>query len=325
MKLFLHGRSLERVRPALEATGLDLDIYALEGEQVRHGSERIAPDSFDPDIIWITLDAFAARELGPFFKAALTGKSKKWVQTFNAGLDLPVFRQIFDRGVTMSNSNAQAVPIAEFVIARVSGAWYPHVTWCDEQTAHRWTRVPFRELAGSRWLIFGYGNIAREIAKRVKAFGAHVTGIRRSGGSDDFADVMDVPANLLKHLPNADVVVLASGLNAETHHVANANFFAAMKTGSILVNIGRGGLVDEPALLAALENDAPGVAILDVFETEPLPADSPFWDHPKVRMSAHTSPTSDGIIARGDRLFLDNLVRYAKGEPLINAVTERTF
>ncbi len=325
MKLFLHAASFARNRAALAATGLPLDIYTFDGEAIRHGDETVVPEALDPEIVWLSLDAFGTSQLGPFFRAALIAPGVKWVQTFNAGLDSPVFRQIFDRGIKMSNSNAQAVSIAEFVMARVSAEWYPHARWREAQAAHAWTRIEFRELSRSRWLVAGYGNIGREIARRVKGFGAHVTGIRRSGGSDEFADALDTPDNLLKHLPSADVVVLAAALNAQTHRTANAAFFAAMKPGSILVNIGRGGLVDEPALLAALDKGIPEVAILDVFETEPLPPESPFWTHPRVRVSAHTSPVSDGLVARGDRLFLDNLVRYAKGETLINEVSERTF
>ena len=126
-------------------------------------------------------------------------------------------------------------------------------------------------------------------------------------------------------LGEADVVVLACGLNASTRDLANAAFFAAMKPGAYFVNIGRGGCVDETALLAALEGDRPGLAILDVFKQEPLPSDSPLWAHPKVRITAHTSPSSMGTLRRGDELFLENLKRYAAGQKLINEVGADAF
>ncbi len=100
--------------------------------------------------------------------------------------------------------------------------------------------------------------------------------------------------------------------------MCDAAFFQALKPGAILLNIGRGGLVDEDALKAGLDRDQPAHAVLDVFQTEPLPADSWFWDHPKVRVSAHTSNSGDGNLGRGDALFLENLRRYLAKEPLLN-------
>jgi phosphoglycerate dehydrogenase-like enzyme len=96
-----------------------------------------------------------------------------------------------------------------------------------------------------------------------------------------------------------------------------------MKPGAIRINIGRGGLVDEDALRAGLDRDQPAHAVLDVFATEPLPADSWFWDHPKVRVSAHTSNSGDGNLGRGDELFLENLRRYLAKEPLLNEADPR--
>lgn len=113
---------------------------------------------------------------------------------------------------------------------------------------------------------------------------------------------------------------MACALNDETRDLANAGFFAAMKPGSILINIGRGGLLDEDALRASLDADRPGHAVLDVFKTEPLPADSLIWDHPKVRVTPHASNRGALTGARGEALFLENLGRYLRCEPLLNLV-----
>jgi phosphoglycerate dehydrogenase-like enzyme len=113
-------------------------------------------------------------------------------------------------------------------------------------------------------------------------------------------------------------VVLACALNDDTRGMCDAAFFQVVKPGAILINIGRGALVDEDALKAGLERDQPGHAVLDVFAVEPLPADSWFWDHPKVRVSAHTSNSGDGNVGRGDDLFLENLRRYLARETLLN-------
>jgi phosphoglycerate dehydrogenase-like enzyme len=115
-------------------------------------------------------------------------------------------------------------------------------------------------------------------------------------------------------LPSCDVVVLAAPSNPESRHVIDASRLQRMKPGSILVNIARGALIDEPALLASLERGVPACAILDVFETEPLPSESPLWSHPRVRVSAHDAANSDGFVTRNDELFLRNLARFAAGQ-----------
>ncbi len=164
----------------------------------------------------------------------------------------------------------------------------------------------------------GFGNIGHEIAKRIKPFGVDLTVVRRNPAPDPLVDrVIGLP-ELAAALPDADVIVLACALNDKTRGMCDAGFFQALKPGAILINIGRGGLVDEEALRAGLDRDQPAHAVLDVFQTEPLPADSWFWDHPKVRVSAHTSHSGDGKLARGDELFLENLRRYLAKEPLLN-------
>ena len=115
-------------------------------------------------------------------------------------------------------------------------------------------------------------------------------------------------------------MVLSPPLNPATHHLANDAFFKAMKPGSVLVNVGRGGLVDEAALLPALDRGIPAHAVLDVFETEPLPPESPFWAHPRVSLTAHCSGVTGTQNERNRLLFLDNLGRYLTGQALLNQI-----
>jgi phosphoglycerate dehydrogenase-like enzyme len=224
----------------------------------------------------------------------------------------------------MSNTHAQAPGIADYILTQVLAEWHPIGDQRAAQAEHAWARLPFRELAESEWLIVGYGHIGRETARRARAFGARVIGVRRTLAPDPYADAIAPFSDLPRLLPQADIVVLAASLNGTTQHLADARFFAAMKEGAILVNVGRGGLVAEHDLLS-LDRDRPALAILDVFEVEPLPKESPFWDHPKVRVTGHCSAATAGMFARIDRVFWDNTARYAKGEPLLHEVNASNF
>jgi phosphoglycerate dehydrogenase-like enzyme len=208
--------------------------------------------------------------------------------------------------------------MSEYVLATVLDHFQRGADRRKAQAAREWARLPFREVAGSHWLIVGFGAIGQEVARRAKSFGAHITGVRRSKGSHALADALVAPAGLAEALARADVVVLSLPLMPATENLVDAKFLAAMKKGSLLVNVGRGGLVDEDALLAALDRGVPEHAILDVFRTEPLPADSPFWNHQRVTLTGHASAIGSGLEARTDALFVENLERYLRGAPLLN-------
>jgi len=325
MKLMLHANALRRVESRLRDSGLALELYIVEEGTIRRNGAAVEQGAARPEVVWASLDTYPRAQFRPFFGAALETPGVKWLQTFNAGLDLPIFRDIVRKGVRLTNSSAQAVAIAEYVMGQVLSEWYPTAQYRTAQAAHEWRQIGFRELSQSRWLIVGYGHIGREIARRAKGFGAHVAGVRRSPKADDFADEVTALADLPRLLQEADVVVLACALNETTRDLVGANFLRQMKAGSYLVNIGRGGLIEEDALVAALDAGRPSLAILDVFREEPLPKTSALWDHPKIRVSAHTSAAGSGTVARGDALFLDNLSRYARGERLLNEIEESFF
>jgi phosphoglycerate dehydrogenase-like enzyme len=240
------------------------------------------------------------------------------VQSATAGFDHPMFGQLVSKGVSLTTSHGQAVGMADYVLAGVLDHFQRGPERRAAQTAHVWWRESFREVEGTRWLVIGFGAIGQGVAKRARAFGAEVIGVRRNPAIHPLADRI-VGLNVLAgELPDADVVVLSIPLSAATRHLANAGFFAAMKPGSVLVNVGRGGLVDEPALLAALDRGIPAHAVLDVFAIEPLPTESPFWDNPRVAVNGHASGLTGGQHLRNQALFLDNLARFAAGEPLLN-------
>jgi len=319
MQILMSKAAHGRVGSRLAAVAPTADVITVDaGETYERAGQAIDVAAVDPEVIWFSLDSYAGGLMGTLVGRALKSPSARWVQVFSAGIDAPIFRTILEKGLRMSRSSAQAIPIAEYVVAHALSLQVPIEAQAALQRERTWKSTPYRELAKTHWVLIGYGNIGREIATRIKPFGVHLTVIRHSAGAAELADRTLALKDLPRVLPETDVVVLAPALNDETRGMCDEAFFKAMKPGSILINIGRGGLVDEDALRAGLDRDQPAHAVLDVFQTEPLPADSWFWDHPKVRASAHTSNSGDGNLGRGDALFLENLRRYLAKEPLLN-------
>ena len=316
MRLLIHEKAWRRVE-ALIPAGVEALTVNDAGEILLAG-QALDADRAQPDIVWANADAFFSPGARTFMTAALKSSSLRWVQRGAAGFDTPVFGQFIQKGARLTTSHGQAVGMADYVLWGVLDALQDGPGRRAAQAAGQWERRPFREIEGSRWTIFGFGAIGRGVAVRARAFGAHITAIRRSAALDPAADRMAKQADLPELMAETDVLVLAAPLTPETRHVANAGLFERMTPGSIFVNVGRGPLVDEAALLAALDRGIPEHAVLDVFETEPLPAESRFWNHPRVTLTPHSSGMSAGNAGRNDTLFLDNLRRYLAGEALEN-------
>jgi len=317
MQILMSEAAHARVRERLASMGDDLDVVTLDADGIaRRGSEVVDRASIDPEVYWASLDLFGQAPV--LFQQIFGGTRGKWIQAFVAGLDNPVFARIMAKGLRLTKSSAQAAAIAEYVMCNALSLLNAIAERQDAQARHDWRFLRFREVASTRWLIVGFGSIGHEIARRLAPFGAHLTVVRRDLAPEAGVDEVCGSAALPRLLPAADVVVLACALNNETRGIAGPAFFETMKPGAVLINIARGALVDEAALQAGLGRDQPAHAVLDVFQTEPLPADSWLWDHPKVRLSAHCSNAGDGVVARGDALFLENLRRYRAGEPLLN-------
>lgn len=320
MQILMTKAAHERLGARLAAVAPDAEaITAVSADAYERNGQPIAVEDIDPEVVWLSLDSYASGTLGQLFGRLMKTQAPRWTQIMAAGIDNPMFRSIMEKGVRISKSSAQATPIAEYVVAHALSLQVPIPAQAALQAKHEWKSTPYRELAHTRWVLVGFGNIGHEIARRIKPFGVDLTVVRRNpAAKGDLADrVIGLP-DLSGALPDADVVVLACALNDETRDMCDVAFFQALKPGAILINIGRGGLVDEDALKAGLDRDQPAHAVLDVFQTEPLPGDSWLWDHPKVRVTAHTSNSGDGNLARGDELFLENLRRYLAKEPLLN-------
>ncbi len=320
MRLLIHERSYARTKAAIDRYGAAIELYVMdETGAVTHGGAPVAADQVAPEVAWTNTDIYFGEARRPFMSAVIHSPALRWVQSGAAGVDDPVFGRIVAKGAKLTTSHGQAVGMADYVMWGVLDVLQMGPERRAAQAAHQWKRGPvFREVEGSNWTVVGFGAIGQGVGRRARAFGAHVTGLRRSPGPDAAADQIASMGELHDLLPATDVLVLCLPLSADTRHIAGPEAFSRMKPGSILVNVGRGGLVDEPALLNALDHDAPGHAVLDVFAQEPLPPESPFWSHPKVTVTSHSSGITVGNAARNDAVFLDNLRRFMAGEPLMN-------
>jgi len=280
-------------------------------------------DDAHPEVIWSTYDLFPDQGVRRFYGFAGRCGSLRWFASAAAGFETPFYAGLIDRGVRLTTGHGTRVAIAEFVLRAVLDAFQDAGAWRRLQAERRWERAPFafREVDGSRWLVWGMGHIGGEVARRARALGAEVVGVRRTPRGDEPVDVLCTPQEATDRIGRADVVVLTAASNASTARLVDAGFLAAMRPDAVLVNIARGDLVDEEALVASLDAGRPGTAVLDVFATEPLPAESPLWGHPRVVVSPHEAGASREANRRFAPEFCENLGRYLAGLPLAD---ERT-
>lgn len=320
----MYEKSWDHIGARLRGLDLDIDVVTFNDDgQFLINGHKTSPSEVNVDYFWLSahLNQGGARKMA--FETVLACKSVDVLQTFNAGLDDPFYKKASSQQIRICNSSAQGVAIAEYVMAQVLSVFQPIERQRAMQAAKEWQRTSFHELSRSNWLILGYGPIGQEVAKRAKVFGANITVVRRTPSTSDIVDRSGTLDDLQTFLPDADVILLACPLNDGTRGLASTNFFKMVKDDAVLVNIARGGLIDNAALIASLDNGKLSTAILDVFHTEPLPVDDPLWSHPKIRLTSHTSFAGDGVQDRWDHLFLDNIQRYMRGETLAAEVDPR--
>ncbi|MGE0878739.1 MAG: D-2-hydroxyacid dehydrogenase [Acidimicrobiia bacterium] len=271
------------------------------------------------DVAWATHDLFVEGPAAEYFAACSSSSTLRWFQSSGAGVDSPFFAALSRRGIQVTISHAASVPIAEFVMRSVLQWYQQPQRWESQRAARSWKHHGFREVEGTSWLVVGLGSIGTEVASRARAFGARVVGVRRSPTGSEPVDAMIAPARLVEASVEADVVVVSAPGGADTRHLIDERFLRRMRDGSLLVNVARGSLVDEAALLAALDRDGGlGGAVLDAVAVEPPPTGSPLWDHPKVMLTPHNSFAGDRTIHRNAALFMENLDRFSDGRALLN-------
>ena len=246
--------------------------------------------------------------------------SVRWIQIGGSGFDhlLP-----WDtKRITVTNGAGVLAPfLAETVTGAMLALGGGFLNYLGQQRERRWHPVAFTPLRDRTLLVVGFGKIGECVARNVKALGMRVLAVRGTPAPHPAADEMHGPDALQALLPRADFVSLHVRLNPATRGMLSRKGLAAMKAGAYLVNTSRGPVVDEAALIDALRSGHLAGAYLDVFETEPLPAESPLWSMPNVLITPHSADNIHGWPRRFAELFADNLDRWRAGEPLLNRVT----
>jgi glyoxylate/hydroxypyruvate reductase A len=253
-------------------------------------------------------------------------KRLRWVQSTSAGVGQFAARHgLLDGDLVITTaSGVHAGPLAEFTLMAMLMFTKDVARLQRDRAAQRWERCAVRELAGQTAVIVGLGHIGRAVASVVRPLGVRTIGIVRQTAmrtaTELGVDRLVETAALQEVARLADTLVLCVPHTPETEGLISAQVINNLKPGALLVNVARGQVIDEGALLAALQHGKLLGAALDVFRHEPLPPDSPFWTLPNVLVSPHSASTGLGENARLVGLFLDNLRRYLDDEPLRNVV-----
>jgi phosphoglycerate dehydrogenase-like enzyme len=255
-----------------------------------------------------------------------------WVVTPSAGIDrLMNVKGLADReAIVVTNGRAMHGPaIADHVFAMLLTLTRNMREHTDNQREGNWddadSEVRPVALHGKTMLVVGIGGIGEEVAKRASGFGMRVIATRRTDApAPAFVQRVGKPDELISMLPEADVVAICVPLTKETEKLFDAKAFDAMKQGAILINVGRGKVVESDALLAALKSGKLGGACLDVTDPEPLPTDHLLWKQPRVIITPHVSSDADLTDERVKQLLVENVRRFGAGEPLLNTVDLKT-
>ena len=244
----------------------------------------------------------------------------RWLHTYSAGTDHPVFHRFLDAGVRVSASSGASAPyIARTALLYLLALSRDLPGYLRDQSAHEWAPRRFDDLEGRTIGVVGMGPIGLEIIALATAIGMRPIGMRRRELGDEPCETW--PLDRLTELAAAvDVLALALPLTDDTRGLVSADVIGAMPPRALLVNVGRGEVVDEAAMTEALVAGRLGGAGLDVFATEPLPADSALWDLPNVIITPHSSGFTSASDDRAVEIFLANLAAYASGAPLRNEV-----
>ncbi len=256
-------------------------------------------------------------------------KNVRWVHSLSAGVEKLLFPDLIESPVPLTNAKGVFKrSLAEFAVLGILYFYKRIRRLVESQRAHHWDNFMVDWLPGKTMGVVGYGEIGQECAKLAKALGLKIYAIRRKpelSKGDPILDRIFGTDQLHEMLGQVDVVLAAAPLTPETKHMLSDAAFEAMKPSAIVMNVGRGPVIDEAALIRALEQKRIAGAALDVFETEPLSADSPLWDMGNVLISPHCTDRTQNPdwLDLSMQCFLENFQRYVHGEPLMNLVDKR--
>jgi phosphoglycerate dehydrogenase-like enzyme len=259
--------------------------------------------------------------------------SLSWVQATSAGIGQLVakhrYAERMPETVFTTASGVHAIPLAEYTLMSILMFRRKVPQMLTDQRELRWRRFASTDLTGRSLVVVGVGSIGREVARLASSFGMRTIGVKRTVAGVDPASLHVealYPFNELHAaLGGAEHVVLSAPHTPETERMIGATELALLASGAIVVNVARGALIDESALVDALESGHVGGAALDVFQEEPLSPDSPFWAIPNVLVCSHSAGTSDHENERITDIFCENLRRYLAGEPLLNVLDTATM
>jgi len=274
-------------------------------------------------------DIFVGYSLRP--QQVAHARKLKWVHSTATGVAQLIYPELRDSGIVVTNPRGIfSIPMAEHTMGLLialarnfpdSVRYQDRAHWSQQDL---WDRYPLVELNGKLLLIVGFGAIGHEVARRAKAFDMSVWGVSRTGKGDaSLAEKLVPVAQLREVLPSADYVVISAPETPGTRHLLGAEEISLLKPSACVINVARGSLVDQAALIAALQQQRLAGAAFDVTDPEPLPTDHPLWKTPNLFLTPHTSAISDRLWPRETALLLDLLERWFDGRELINQVDLR--
>lgn len=259
----------------------------------------------------------------PFEKLDISGmKNLKWIQLSSAGIDQLPIEEVKNKGIWVTNNRGgYSIPIGEWIVMKILEMLKKSSSLYRNQQIRKWKMdMSLLELYGKRVGFIGTGSIATEAAKRLQGFEVEILGVNTKGMDSKYFDKCFSTDKVDEMLSLCDIVVVTIPYTKSTHHMINEDRFKAMRDGVFLVNIARGSIIDEKALISNIKAGRIRAAALDVFEEEPLDRNNPLWEFGNVIVTAHNSWVSERINERRFKLIYENLRRYSAKEELINLV-----